>query len=316
MSGSSGSTPSAKEDAALLQAVSDLPQVEVQGYHEPFGVWSLCEDGHYIFWDEEGFVAPVLVHGEVELGPDPRFPELSFATYLREHAHEHLPEHLPAPYLQEQVPAHLPEPLSVHLMTCDTPELVPEPVPEPARCLSYREMTHLTFYELLQCNVTAHARTLIRQYGRLARTYHPDKGGAPMSFRYLKMAYDVLKDPETRAEYDRDGKGRWTAAFQTDEPPPLIRATVPSPRVNRAFLKSLCKMRGAFSHHIGQFNLHSYLDAVLTRVSTDDVYEECSVAAKLGLQLRLVAKGARSSMPVFPQPRVVRYAAFMGMDVI
>jgi len=201
-------------------------------------------------------------------------------------------------------------------MKRDNPELVPEPVPEPARCLSYREMTHLTFYELLQCNVTAHARTLIRQYGRLARIYHPDKGGEPMSFRYLKMAYDVLKDPETRAEYDRDGRGRWTAAFQTDEQPPLIRMVVPSQRVNRAFLKALCKMRGAFSHHIGQFNLHSYLDAVLTRVSTDDVYEECGVAVKLGLQLRLVAKGARSSMPVFPQPRVVRYAAFMGMDVI
>jgi curved DNA-binding protein CbpA len=120
--------------------------------------------------------------------------------------------------------------LSVHSVTRDTPELVPEPVPEPPRCLTYREMTHLSFYELLQCNVTAHARTLIRQYGRLARIYHPDKGGEPMSFRYLKMAYDVLKDPETRAEYDRDGKGRWTATFQTDEPPPLVRMVVPSPR--------------------------------------------------------------------------------------
>lgn len=39
-------------------------------------------------------------------------------------------------------------------------------------------------------------------YRRLAKQYHPDKGGDPEKFRQLKEAYDVLNDPIKRANYD------------------------------------------------------------------------------------------------------------------
>ena len=175
-------------------------------------------------------------------------------------------------------------------------------------------MKRLGFYELLGCEPSAHFRTITRLYGKLAKLYHPDKGGDPITFRYLKMVYDVLKNSATRAEYDRDGRGRWAADFKDDCPPPCT--SVPPPPVNEAFLKMLCTTRGATQHYIGDFQLHHYLAKVLERRAVLDVYEECTVASKLCLQLRLVAKGARDYMPVFPQPRVVRYAAFMGMPVI
>jgi len=35
---------------------------------------------------------------------------------------------------------------------------------------------------------------------------HPDKGGDPAKFQELTMAYDILKDPQKRAAYDRLGE--------------------------------------------------------------------------------------------------------------
>ena len=46
-------------------------------------------------------------------------------------------------------------------------------------------------------------------------------------------------------------------------------------------------------------------------------YHESSIALRLGQRLRLVGtKGGMPSMPVYPMPRLVRHAAFMGMDLL
>ena len=88
--------------------------------------------------------------------------------------------------------------------------------PTPPR-LTLHEMMQRGFYELFDCRSGAATRTITRRFNELAKTYHPDKGGSAVTFRYLRMAAEVLKKPDLRAEYDANGKGRWTKAFTASE---------------------------------------------------------------------------------------------------
>jgi curved DNA-binding protein CbpA len=59
-------------------------------------------------------------------------------------------------------------------------------------------------YELLQISPNAEPETIHRVYRLLAQRYHPDNQhtGDETRFRALVDAYDVLGDPERRAQYD------------------------------------------------------------------------------------------------------------------
>lgn len=60
------------------------------------------------------------------------------------------------------------------------------------------------YYEFLQISRNAEPATIHRVYRFLAGRLHPDNPntGDPEKFMLLKEAYDVLSDPERRAEYD------------------------------------------------------------------------------------------------------------------
>jgi hypothetical protein len=60
------------------------------------------------------------------------------------------------------------------------------------------------YYEVLQLNQRADAETLERVYRLLAKRYHPDNptSGDEEKFREVHTAYEVLGDPERRAEFD------------------------------------------------------------------------------------------------------------------
>jgi curved DNA-binding protein CbpA len=62
----------------------------------------------------------------------------------------------------------------------------------------------IDYYEFLQISPHADADTIHRVYRYLAARLHPDNHvtGHAESFRLLRAAYDVLSDPERRAEYD------------------------------------------------------------------------------------------------------------------
>ncbi|RYE03042.1 MAG: molecular chaperone DnaJ [Sphingomonadales bacterium] len=69
--------------------------------------------------------------------------------------------------------------------------------------------TEVDYYELLECERTADDATLKSAYRKLAMKYHPDKNGGckdhEAKFKAVSEAYDVLKDPQKRAAYDRFG---------------------------------------------------------------------------------------------------------------
>jgi molecular chaperone DnaJ len=70
------------------------------------------------------------------------------------------------------------------------------------------------YYELLGCTRTSSADDLKKAYRKLAMQHHPDRNegdkDAEKRFKELNHAYDILKDPEKRAAYDRYG----AAAFE------------------------------------------------------------------------------------------------------
>jgi len=70
------------------------------------------------------------------------------------------------------------------------------------------------YYELLEVERTADDGTIKASYRKLAMKFHPDKNPgcheSEAKFKAISEAYDVLKDPQKRAAYDRFGK----AAFQ------------------------------------------------------------------------------------------------------
>lgn len=75
-------------------------------------------------------------------------------------------------------------------------------------------MDKIDYYELLECARDADGDTIKRSYRKLAMQHHPDRNqgnaDAEHKFKEINEAYDVLKDPDKRAAYDRYGH----AAFE------------------------------------------------------------------------------------------------------
>jgi curved DNA-binding protein len=69
------------------------------------------------------------------------------------------------------------------------------------------------YYEALEVSRDASEDEIRQSYRRLARRYHPDvnkEAGAEDRFKQISEAYDILRDPEKRARYDRFG-ATWRA---------------------------------------------------------------------------------------------------------
>jgi curved DNA-binding protein len=77
------------------------------------------------------------------------------------------------------------------------------------------------YYEILGVPRDATQADIKRAYRKLARKYHPDVSKEPDAeerFKEVGEAYEVLKDPEKRATYDRVGK-QWQAGQEFHPPP-------------------------------------------------------------------------------------------------
>src|SRR6201996_9323303 len=75
-------------------------------------------------------------------------------------------------------------------------------------------MTKRCYYETLECQKGATVEVLKSAYRKLAMKFHPDRNPgdatAEIKFKEISEAYDVLKDDQKRAAYDRFGH----AAFE------------------------------------------------------------------------------------------------------
>jgi len=60
-------------------------------------------------------------------------------------------------------------------------------------------------YKVLGVNRNTDERELKKAYKTKAMKYHPDRGGDENKFKELNEAYDILKDPQKKAAYDRYG---------------------------------------------------------------------------------------------------------------
>src|SRR5580698_2186430 len=75
-------------------------------------------------------------------------------------------------------------------------------------------MSKRCYYEALECQKGASLEILKSSYRKLAMRFHPDRNPgdhtAEIKFKEINEAYDVLKDEQKRAAYDRFGH----AAFE------------------------------------------------------------------------------------------------------
>tara|TARA_Y100001935_G_C17205114_1_gene457129 strand:- start:109 stop:912 length:804 start_codon:yes stop_codon:yes gene_type:complete len=60
----------------------------------------------------------------------------------------------------------------------------------------------MDYYNTLGVNRTATDSEIKAAYRKLAMQYHPDKGGDANRFARINEAYEVLKDPQRRSQYD------------------------------------------------------------------------------------------------------------------
>ncbi len=83
-------------------------------------------------------------------------------------------------------------------------------------------MAYEDFYARLGVSRDATQDEIQRAYKKLARKYHPDvskEENAEQRFKEIGAAYEVLKDPDKRALYDKYGE-HWKAISEGRQPPP------------------------------------------------------------------------------------------------
>lgn len=69
--------------------------------------------------------------------------------------------------------------------------------------------SQIDYYQVLEISRTANGDEIKKAFRRLAMRYHPDRSpddpAAELRFKEINAAYEVLKDPQKRAAYDRFG---------------------------------------------------------------------------------------------------------------
>ena len=76
------------------------------------------------------------------------------------------------------------------------------------------------YYRILGAHEGDSRRELERHYKRLAARWHPDKGGSEEEMKSLNEAYRVLRNEETRRQYDAQRRVALPREFVPVSSPP------------------------------------------------------------------------------------------------
>ena len=72
-------------------------------------------------------------------------------------------------------------------------------------------------YEILGVARGASAAEIKKAFRAKAKQHHPDKGGEAQTFKKINEAYEVLSDPQKKAQYDQfgsvGGAGCWDGGW-------------------------------------------------------------------------------------------------------
>ncbi|KAJ1897910.1 hypothetical protein LPJ66_003083, partial [Kickxella alabastrina] len=59
------------------------------------------------------------------------------------------------------------------------------------------------YYDILRCFPQSTQKQIHQEYKQLALQHHPDKVAGDSQWYDIRQAYDVIGDPQKRAQYDR-----------------------------------------------------------------------------------------------------------------
>lgn len=119
-------------------------------------------------------------------------------------------------------------------------------------------MAEKNYYTILRVSPVASAEEIREAYRQLALRFHPDRSTDPGANRVMQLvneAYDILKDPAKRAEYDRYLTGMTVIipSIPPEPPPPEPQPIVPlrpAPRKKRRRAKDPEQLQAEFRLHI------------------------------------------------------------------
>ena len=150
-------------------------------------------------------------------------------------------------------------------------------------------MAKRDYYEILGVSRDAGEDEIKKAYRKLAVEYHPDKNpgdkGAEEKFKEVSEAYEVLKDKEKRAQYDRFGH---TGAF----------AGAPGGGGYGGFSFDLNDALNAFMRDFGGFGFDDFFGEATGTRSRRRANRGSDLQARLRLTLREVAEGVEKTLKI------------------
>ena len=177
------------------------------------------------------------------------------------------------------------------------------------------EALKLNFYAFLAVATTANNKCITKAYEEKSEYYMPlvNTEDTSIMFEYTNRVFKILT--KSRHEYDAEGADDMTKEFRRRCLEAQYISTVKSPGINIEFITRLMQKKFVYTMKIGDGTLaEAFTDLLNLRKKTDrDEYHETELAIAYGTQLRLV--GGSPRRPVYTYPRVVRWAALMGMGV-
>lgn len=78
----------------------------------------------------------------------------------------------------------------------------------------------MNYYQLLDVPVNATTDEIKKAYRKMAKKYHPDRGGDPQQFQKISNAYETLSQPDAKKSYDikhgilRNNSDAWENYFK------------------------------------------------------------------------------------------------------